>query len=684
MEITPIPTIMDFIQIFEGITLLALLVFFVPSPRLKTVFSFVLTSVMVIASMGLAWQIFSSGEVFSAPLHFNFWTNSPIIFVIDRLSAFFIGITSIAFFIVSIYSIGYVGSAIKKNKVETSLHLLSFSWLYISLLAVLSTREALSFLFAWELMVVTSFILILYQSASSKIVKVATKYFVYMHIGLVILLVGFFILQEKTGKMSFDALQIYFSSQPNMPLFLVFFVGFGIKAGFMPFHTWLPHADAAAPPHVAAIMSGVMVKMGIYGILRVLTYLQTDFLSLGLGIFILSLNTALFGIMHAIFQRDIRKKLAYSTIENMGIIGSGIGLGMIGIALKVNTLIVFGFMGALLHIFNHSLFKTLLFLGTGAVFQQMHTADIEKMGGIMKNMKQTGILYLIGCLAVAGMPPFNGFISEFLIYNGLFETLQNAGVYKATAVLGGILGLVFTGGLSLFCFTKLFSIAFLGTGRSLRTSTVKEVSFFMLLPQYLIVILMLLVGFYPSLFVQPISLLVSEIVHTLPNATNVYPIQKIEQFLQPLSIFLGMFISIVSILLIIKYLTNKNKQISYAPTWGCGYTAATPKVQYTSTSFADNLLMFSGKVIAIKKKLKGTHNKKLSLIGEEEIFPVARSFKVTPSDVVEEYVYNIPAAALISFLKKTAVVQTGNIQTYLLYAFLFLLSMVILTVLKII
>lgn len=351
---------MDFIQIFEGIALLAVLVFFVPSTRLKTLFSFALTSVMVVASVRLSWQIFSIGEVFSASLHFNFWTNSPIVFVIDRLSAFFIGITSIAFFITSIYSIGYVGGAVSKNKVETSLHLLSFNWLYLSLLAVLSTREALSFLFAWEMMVVTSFILILYQSTSSKIVKVATKYFVYMHIGLVVLLIGFFILQEKTGEMSFDALQIYFSSQPNIPLFLVFFVGFGIKAGFMPFHTWLPHADAAAPPHAAAIMSGVMVKMGIYGILRVLAYLQTDFLSLGLGIFILSLNTALFGIMHAIFQRDIRKKLAYSTIENIGIIGSGIGLGMIGIALKVNTLIVFGFMGALLHTFNHSLFKILL------------------------------------------------------------------------------------------------------------------------------------------------------------------------------------------------------------------------------------------------------------------------------------------------------------------------------------
>jgi hydrogenase-4 component B len=224
----------------------------------------------------------------------------------------------------------------------------------------------------------------------------------------------------------------------------------------------------------------------------------------------------------------------------------------------------------------------------------------------------------------------------------------------------------------------------LGTGRSLRTSAVKEVSFFMLLPQYLIVTLILLVGFYPSLFVQPISLLTSEIAHTLPNTANLYPIQKIEQFLQPLSIFLGMFIGIVSFLLIIKYLTNKNKQISYAPTWGCGYTAATPKVQYTSTSFADNLLMFSGKVIDIKKRLKGTYYKKVTVIKEEEIFPTARSFKVTPSDVVEEYIYNIPVAGLISFLKKAAVVQTGNIQTYLLYAFLFLLSMVILTVLKII
>lgn len=675
---------MDFIQLFEGVTLLSVLIFFIPSAHFRAIFSFLAISVMVVASTQVSWQVFASGEVFSAPLHFHFWAGSPIIFVIDKLSAFFIVITNLAFLAVSIYNIGYLGKTNPQNKVEVSLHLFAFNLLYSSLLAVLSTREALVFLFSWEAMVVTSFMLMLYQGIATKIIKVATKYFVYMHICLVILLIGFFVLQEKTGAMSFDALQTYFSSQPNIPLFLIFFVGFGIKAGFMPFHTWLPHADAAAPPNAAAIMSGVMVKMGIYGILRVLSYLQNDFLYLGLGIFILSLNTALFGIMHAIFQRDIRKKLAYSTIENIGIIGSGIGLGMIGIALKVNALVVFGFMGALLHSFNHSLFKVLLFLGTGSVFQQLQTADIEKMGGVMKNMRQTGVLYLIGCLAVAGMPPFNGFISEFLLYNGLFVTLQNAGVYKATAVLGGILGLVLTGGLSLFCFTKLFSISFLGTARSNRPQYAKEVSFFMLAPQYLIVVVMLLVGLYPSLFVQPISVLVGEVAHIAPNALEAYPAQKIKDFLQPLSNFLGIFISVFSILLVIKYIQQNRKSIVYAPTWGCGYTAGTPKLQYTSASFADNLLMFSGKVIGVKKKLRGTHNNKIMAIDEEEIFPTARSFKVSSSDVVEEYIYNYPAAGLVHFLKKAAVVQTGNIQTYLLYAFLFLLSMVILTVLNII
>ncbi len=236
--------------------------------------------------------------------------------------------------------------------------------------------------------------------------------------------------------MSFDALRLYFSNHSNLPVFLLFFIGFGIKAGFIPLHTWLPQAHPAAPSHVSGVMSGVMIKMGIYGILRVLMSVQSDLWWIGIIILVVSLISGILGVMMAIVQHDLKRLLAYHSIENIGIIGIGIGLGVIGLATNNAALSLLGFSGGLLHVLNHSLFKSLLFFNAGSVYQAAHSRNIEQLGGLMKRMPYTAIFFLIGSLAICGLPPFNGFISEYLIYLGMFKSLSAANLDQSIIVTG--------------------------------------------------------------------------------------------------------------------------------------------------------------------------------------------------------------------------------------------------------
>ncbi|MFA6677498.1 MAG: proton-conducting transporter membrane subunit, partial [Bacteroidales bacterium] len=233
-----------------------------------------------------------------------------------------------------IYAKGYLQPYFKKkNKTEIAWHFFNFLWLHISMILVVSLRDAIPFLMIWEIMSLSSFFLVIFESEKKETIKIGIKYLIQMHIGIVFIMIGFILAYVKTGAaFSFDGLSIYFASHNPFGLFLLFFIGFGIKAGFIPLHSWLPHAHPAAPSHVSGVMSGVMIKMGIYGILRVLMYIHNDLFNIGLFILIISLTSGIVGVSLAIVQHDVKKLLAYHSIENIGIIGIGIGLGVIGIA----------------------------------------------------------------------------------------------------------------------------------------------------------------------------------------------------------------------------------------------------------------------------------------------------------------------------------------------------------------
>src|SRR6185312_10771448 len=343
-----------------------------------------------------------------------------------------------------------------------------------------------------------SFLLVIFEHGIPGTLKAGINYLVQMHIGAAFLSIAFIAVYSREGSFDFVAIDAWFTHHPPDWIFLLFFLGFGIKAGFIPLQTWLPHAHPAAPSHVSGAMSGVIVKLGIFGILRMISFLHSGFMGIGEAILVLSMLTALYGILNAAVHRDVKRMLAFCTIENIGLIGMGIGIGLIGKASGNAAIFYIGFLAALLHTLNHSLYKSLLFFSAGNIYQQTHTRDMDRLGGLMRRMPQTALLFLCGSLAICALPPFNGFVSEFLLYSGFSEGLKAAGVQMNLLMVAGIAALAMVGGLSLFTFTKTFGVIFLGTPRTPVVERAVEVSGLMRMPLYVISAIMLFIGFFPN------------------------------------------------------------------------------------------------------------------------------------------------------------------------------------------
>lgn len=609
---------------------------------------------------------------FERELMISFW-GSPIKVQVDSLSAFFILVLNLNLLTGTIYSIGYLNPYIdKKNRIEFGIHYFSLVWLHISMLLACMLRDGLSFLVVWEVMSVFTFLLMIFESEKGETIRAGINFLLQMHIGLVLIMAGFILASAQTGsQFSFDGLNVYFERFNPFPLFLVFFTGFGIKAGFIPLHTWLPHAHPAAPSHISGIMSGVIIKMGIYGILRVLTYIHTDLFPIGVFILIVSVISGLLGVMYAIVQHDLKKLLAYHSIENIGIIGIGIGIGLIGISKDIPVLAVLGFTGGILHIFNHSLFKSLLFYSAGSVYMRTHTRHIEELGGLIKKMPKTAFLFLLGALAICGLPPFNGFISEFLIYSGLYKGLQSMDLKLDFIILGTAISLTLIGGLAFFCFTKVFSIVFLGTPRSELPGKVKEVDGSMILPKVIAGVMIVSIGIFPLFFVKIVGRVVElyvEDISWIIDSTS--PLSNVSHASL-------LFIMIIGFLWFMRRMQQKRVQIEHGPTWGCGYSGANPAIhQYTGTSFADSYRELVPPAIGVKKIYES--------LKEDDIFPQPRSFRTKTSDVFEKNLVEKPIKMIIDFMQKIAVFQTGNLQHYIMYAFMFMGLIFWLTIFKII
>ena len=653
------------ILILQIVIFSTILLFFIPKQHQNNTSLLIQIGIIGITSFW-AIQAFTISHILELP--FIHVLGNVVSLKIDQLSAFFIFVINFTSLTGLIYAKGYLKPYLpKKNNTEMAFHYFNFLWLHISMLLVVMIRDALAFLIVWEIMSLVSFFLVIFESDKKETVKIGLKYLIQMHIGVVFLMIAFIVAYSITGaEFSFDGFSVYFASHNPFFLFLLFFIGFGIKAGFIPLHSWLPHAHPAAPSHVSGVMSGVMIKMGIYGVLRVLSYIHHDLFGIGLFILIISLVSGIIGVSLAIVQHDVKKLLAYHSIENIGIIGIGIGLGVIGLAENMPVLAVLGFGGGILHILNHSLFKSLLFYTAGSVYKQTHTRNIEQLGGLIKKMPKTALFFLLGALAISGLPPFNGFISEFLIYSGMFKSLQAGSLSTDIILLFSFSGLAIIGGLAIFCFTKVFSIIFLGTGRSDKTKNVTEVDSAMIVPDFMIGFFILLIGMGSFIIVQPLMNVVAIFAENASILSEMTPI------LNKISLSSGIFISLIGIIWLLRAWQQKRHQVSKNDTWGCGYTGANPAMQqYTATSYADNFVQLSSKMVNVKKEYED--------FDTAEIFPKERSFETHSSDVFEDYLISSPSNRMLHFFEKIAVFQTGKIQHYLLYALVFIIIIGLLT-----
>jgi hydrogenase-4 component B len=589
---------------------------------------------------------------------------------IDALSAWFILIINFTSVTGALYGAGYLkGSAVQPQ-------LITFHWiLYIifqsSMLVVTMVQHSIAFIVAWELMSLSSFLLVLFDYTNPKVLKAGVNYLVQMHISVVLLTIAFIWVYFKTGTFDFAGLRTFFGNNINIWLFLIFFAGFGIKAGFIGFHTWLPQAHPAAPSHISGVMSGVIVKLGIYGIFRVISCLKADYIILGEIILTISLLTGLFGIMNAAVHRDFKKMLAYCTIENIGIIGVGIGIGLIGIGTGQGLLSFLGFGGALLHVLNHSLFKSLLFFSAGSVYRQTHTRDMDKLGGLIKNMPKTALLFLTGAIAIGGIPPLNGFISEFLIYCGILHGINSSGISQITLMILSFAGMSLIGGISILAFTKTFGTIFLGTPRQELKHEAEEVSVLMLFPQYMIVAVMLFVAFFPIYFINLLVTILN--INTFPGINfDINLLQGYLGVMKHISFASLILLAVIAFVFLIRWILSGKTEEKYSSTWGCAYLASNNRMQYTGKSFSKSFGKLLNFMLIEKKGYKE--------IIREETFPETRKYRSHYLDFFEERIINPVIYVITGFINLFQFIQNGKIQAYVIYGIVFILSIFLFTV----
>ncbi len=661
---------------FGLLSVVVLLVGFIGIATGKNKALFALLTILVNSLITTIPSIFAlGGDVQSGTLHFSHIPGLPIDIRVDKLSAWFILIINVTSLNGALFGLGYMRSY-QHLKTNVGLHWIFYVLFHISMVWVCMFQNGIMFLISWELMSLSSLMLVIFEYQNKGTLRAGINYMVQMHISVIFLTAGFIWLFSETGFFNLEALAAIGADNHAIWIFIIFFIGFAVKAGFLPFHTWLPHAHPAAPSHVSGVMSGVIVKLGIYGIFRIISYVRVDWLIIGEVVLNLSIITALYGILNAAVQFDMKRSLAFCTIENIGLIGVGMGLGLIGMGLSRDELVILGFGGALLHTLNHSLFKSLLFFSAGSIYQQTHTRNIEKLGGLIRSMPYTATFFLIGALAIGGLPPFNGFISEFLIYTGLIKGLFSMkGIAHVILLILSLTGMVLVGGMSIIVFTKLFGIVFLGQPRTQLQHPPHEVSFVMKLPQYIIIILMVTIAVFPQFYFDQVGAVVASVfpthfeVNTAEITAGTYGLTTIGQ----LSFY---FLVLVVLVFLTRFLVIRKRKQETCETWGCGYVAPIPAAQYTGGSFARTFANLFGFITR--------EHIYFDKIPKIRLYPGEKKFATFYFDLIEKLVVNTIVKRIAHTLNYFQFIQNGKIQSYVLYGLFFVIIVFIGTALGII
>ncbi|MGK5095408.1 proton-conducting transporter membrane subunit [Deltaproteobacteria bacterium TL4] len=613
---------------------------------------------------GVGLQVLLGGRVLSLPASVN--TMSQPWFLLDGLSAFFILIITFMSSFAGIYATGYLRPYLERHQ-NLGLHWCFWNWLSLALVGVVTIQHVLGFLVSWEMMLVCTLLLVGFEREKQEVAQASIMYLVSMHISFILLVVGLLVLAQHSNSWFFSDFHLGETDSVGLrdTLFVVLMVGFGIKAGVFPLHTWLPHAHPVAPSHVSALMSSVVIKMGIYGILRTLTWVGFPKLSWGIGILVLGFLSALVGISYALVQRDIKRLLAYSSVENIGIIMIGIGLGMLGKTMGNPLLSSLGFLGALLHVWNHTLFKGLLFMGSGSVYHATHTRNMEQHGGLAKRMPKTALLYLVGAVAISGFPPLNGFVSEFLLYQGLVNLLGGSmGLWFNLWSLLSLAGFSLVGVLALTCFAKAYGIVFLGKPRSSAAQKAHETSTAMWSPLVVLAGSIVVIGSFPAPFISLLNApLLSLGLQKSMLGNMTHPRASLQSMIYAewlcLALFGGLWFWRQKFLV---RPPGQSKTPSEYPTWGCGYGADSPRFQYTGSSFVSPLLQLnrSSLHLGVEQQLP------------EGAFPKKSFLATHPTDFIEETLLGWPWKGFRYLLGWLATTQFGRTNIYLLYGLLYL------------
>ena len=593
--------------------------------------------------------------------------------MLDPLSALFVVVIAIGSVASVLYSHGYLAHTLAgKSAAHVSLHYTALTVMSLSMTGVVASEGGYSFLFFWELMTIASFLLILYDAQRREVRRAALAYLVMMHIGFVLLVAGFARLDAACGSADFAALRGYFRTHDVLPLYLLLLAGFGMKAGLFPVHVWLPEAHPAAPSHVSALMSGVMIKTGIYGILRITSALAglPALRTAGLVLLGAGIVTGLWGVVLASAQNDAKRMLAYSSIENIGIIVLGLGIGMLGYDAGNYAVALCGVCGALLHTLNHSLFKSLLFFGAGNLLSQTHTVSLDALGGAGRQMPLTGILFLCGTAALCALPPFNGFVSELTIYLGLFDGIASGSNVLTSAA--GLIALALIGGLALLAFTKLYGTAFLGAPRSHCVAEAREVDNVRIAAMALPLTGMLAVGLFPQ---AAVGIVVRAAACFMPAADAAAHAERLlHPALAGVCRTAWLVVAVVALLAWLRRRALRRRTVTAGPTWGCGFTAPNVRMQYTGESFSEGLQSIATSLTQNSGEGRA--------VDKAEIFPATHNCDIRHKDKIDRLFAAWWVELLHQINRRVMRLRTGKINHYVLFALAFLVLVFVLSVLN--
>ena len=629
------------------------------------------------AGIALSMLVLLSGMQFALNLPSLLPLAGGLALRLDPLGAFFLLLIGIGAIPAALYGVGY---SAEYEHGRASLRLLGvmFNLFLLTMSLVTLADNVLTFLFVWEGMSLTSYFLVMTEantaSDNGETQRAGLWYAAMTHAGLAFLMAAFFLLAGDQVA-TFANLRAGAAALPSTTRNLIFvlaLLGFGSKAGIVPLHVWLPRAHPAAPSHVSALMSGVMIKMGVYGLLRVVL----DLLGGGpawWGALVLAAGaiSALLGILYALMENDLKRLLAYSSVENIGIVFIGLGAGMLFTSLQMPAAAMLAFVAALYHSLNHAAFKTLLFMGAGAVLHATHTRDMNLMGGLIKRMPQTALFFLIGSLAIAALPPLNGFVSEWLTFQALLPGVNIAQPVIAALMTLAVGMLALTGGLAAAGFVKAFGISFLAIPRSPAAERAHEVDRTMLVGMGLLAAACVFLGLAPVLIVP----LIGSSVAGLDGLPTVAPPFVMNVGLQMPGGFADISPTFIALLLIavlgltqlVMWGLRVNRRRRISDTWGCGRIGQTPRMEYTATAFAEPLRRVFAELYRPTKDLT------IDFHPESKYFVQSIEYRTEIRPWFEEYLYSplIGAVRWLSLLTRR--LQSGSLHGYLAYLFVVLI-----------